>query len=157
MAVVMERIGRFLVVYCLCLACIGVGCADDETRNQPADGECRHGETKKESCNTCACGEDGTWSCTEIDCQNVETRDGGPTDAGERDTGQGDADASDAGREDTGAADKGTTDAGSIDGGEVCEPGEVREVDCNTCVCDDGEWACTEIVCPDAGASDDAG
>jgi len=32
-------------------------------------------------------------------------------------------------------------------GGEVCEAGATKQVDCNTCTCEAGAWACTEKAC----------
>jgi hypothetical protein len=37
--------------------------------------------------------------------------------------------------------------AGSTTDGGACQPGETMMLDCNTCSCEDGHWACTEIAC----------
>ncbi|MBP7289127.1 MAG: hypothetical protein KBB21_21050 [Nannocystaceae bacterium] len=39
------------------------------------------------------------------------------------------------------------TGGGSGGGGNECQPGDSKMVDCNTCGCLDGYWACTEIGC----------
>jgi hypothetical protein len=41
--------------------------------------------------------------------------------------------------------------------GGSCEPGETMMQDCNTCSCEDGQWACTEIGCDPTGGSADGG
>jgi hypothetical protein len=46
---------------------------------------------------------------------------------------------------DTGGSD--TTDTGGGDAG--CVDGETDTLDCNTCTCQDGEWMCTTMGCPD--------
>jgi hypothetical protein len=38
------------------------------------------------------------------------------------------------------------------DSGGVCEPGDTMMMDCNTCSCIDGQWACTAIGCDPTGA-----
>ncbi|MEZ4453300.1 MAG: hypothetical protein R3B09_27805 [Nannocystaceae bacterium] len=40
----------------------------------------------------------------------------------------------------------GACDSKSL-GEETCKPGETKEVDCNTCSCEGGQWACTEKAC----------
>lgn len=40
----------------------------------------------------------------------------------------------------------GACDSKSL-GQETCKDGEVKQVDCNTCTCTAGEWACTEKAC----------
>jgi hypothetical protein len=39
----------------------------------------------------------------------------------------------------------------------VCEDGETQDAGdgCNTCTCDNGQWACTEIACPSCPAAND--
>jgi hypothetical protein len=54
-------------------------------------------------------------------------------------------------------------DAGNDDGssggtaGGSCEPGQTMIDDCNTCSCEDGRWACTQIGCDPTGGSADSG
>lgn len=40
----------------------------------------------------------------------------------------------------------GACDSKSL-GEETCKDGETKQVDCNTCSCSDGQWACTEKAC----------
>ncbi len=57
--------------------------------------------------------------------------------------------------------DGGSSGSDGSDGGfdlTSCQRGETKQVDCNTCFCDeDATWTCTEIACGDAGGADDAG
>jgi len=46
--------------------------------------------------------------------------------------------------------------AGSTTEGGSCEPGDTMMMDCNTCSCEDGQWACTEIACEPTAGSDGA-
>ncbi|MFW5966174.1 MAG: hypothetical protein ACOCV2_01595 [Persicimonas sp.] len=68
-----------------CLLFLGSGCGtDDNNDNASSNASCAHGETRKEDCNTCACSQQGAWSCTEINCQNVrDAGDGGYADIGD--------------------------------------------------------------------------
>jgi hypothetical protein len=96
-------------------------------------GGCEPGDQQPagDGCNTCSCGDNGTWACTEIACPACD--DGDSTQ---------------------------NPDAclcECVDGGFVCPdsctecmPGEeMEDADgCNICVCDDqGMWACTELQC----------
>ncbi|MED5465824.1 MAG: EGF domain-containing protein [Myxococcota bacterium] len=38
---------------------------------------------------------------------------------------------------------------------EQCNPGETKDVDCNTCDCVDGMWACTEAICAQTCSKND--
>jgi len=40
-----------------------------------------------------------------------------------------------------------TSVSASIEPEFECEAGQTKEVDCNTCSCQDGNWVCTEIAC----------
>lgn len=44
----------------------------------------------------------------------------------------------------------GACDSKSL-GDEQCKTDETKEVDCNTCTCFDGEWACTDSACMTGG------
>lgn len=75
---------HLIIVACCLLTAGGLGCgADGNQGGEQSKGECAHGETRDEDCNTCACDQNEAWVCTEIDCQNVW--DGG--DAGYADVG----------------------------------------------------------------------
>lgn len=49
------------------------------------------------------------------------------------------------------AATSGDTDG---DTGGICQDGDMMQQDCNTCTCESGNWACTEIGCG-SGSGDD--
>lgn len=121
--------------------CVEFGdcCGDIEAACGTDEPECAPGTvgTNDGGCNTCTCEDDGTWSCTEIDC-------GGDTTCE-----PGDVDESDPCNLCFCGAD-GEWSCTELACGGVCEPGDVIDADdgCNTCTCDDsGNWSCTELGC----------
>lgn len=75
----------FLTAVACSLFLLGAGCGTDGNQGGEESNEaCAHGETRKESCNTCACDQQGAWSCTEINCRNVrDAGDAGYVDIGD--------------------------------------------------------------------------
>jgi len=108
---------------------------------------CKEGATKEadDGCNTCTCTE-GAWACTKKLCQ-CEVDDCGPK------PGMPNKLCSDgvtmSGPGDCVLNEDGTCAWEIIECPAECKAGETKEVDCNTCTCADGAWACTEKVCPD--------
>lgn len=135
------RTGLFFLTLTLSTASLsgcGGGSEEDDATGSTGgsaggDGSdsCTEGDTKPadDGCNTCSCS-DGGWACTEIGCL--------PDGTGGADAGTGGADAG------TGGSDAGT---GGSDAGIGCKDGETKDVDCNTCRCGGGQWACTEKPC----------
>ncbi|MFP4598865.1 MAG: hypothetical protein ACOC9J_05145 [Persicimonas sp.] len=146
----MRTLAKIWIATCCCVALALAGCGDPGDGGASGSGDsdggfglgsCEPGETKQVDCNSCMCDDDGSWACTAMACADA--------DAGS-DTGSPDAD--------IGSLDAGASDAGSPDGdagGDVgCQDGDEKQVDCNTCYCQDGTWACTEMACGDAGNGD---
>ncbi|MEM7159942.1 MAG: hypothetical protein AAF799_44290 [Myxococcota bacterium] len=124
---------------------------------------CMDGQTMMpDSCNTCFC-EDGGWACTEIGCGDGT----GGDDSGQTcdpDDLPPEADCSNnCGCEDgewvcdlVGCADSGdtTTGGGNPTGGgtdgKACNFEPEPKVECNECICDEEDWACTDFACPTA-------
>ncbi len=138
------------------LDCYGLSAADDESLCDEA--ACTNGETKpaEDGCNTCTC-EDGSWSCTEMDCDELESclencgdgciPPGGLLCASDGNLYCGTCE----------LACYGVTEAErshcEVQAGTTCnaQDGERFSDDgCNTCSCQDGTWSCTEIACSSA-------
>jgi hypothetical protein len=97
-----------------------------------------------DGCNTCICGDNLTWSCTKIGCN--EPCDGPMPPCAAPPPG-----CSYVG----GGCVNGSWTCGKLVCNSECKPGEVKDAGdgCNTCFCgDDGTWACTEKGC--AGSCD---
>lgn len=135
----------------------------DETETAGDDGatpggQCEPGDQMMadDGCNTCSCGDDGVWACTELGCDPTQGPGDDGGDAGD-DGGQcqpGDEMPSSDGCNTCSCDETGNwacTDiaCGETEGGE-CTPGDMMPADdgCNTCTCgDDGIWACTLLGC----------
>ncbi len=110
----------------------------DETMGDGGDpGECEPGETvpADDGCNTCICQDDGTLSCTEIDCA-PECEPGEVVPAAD-------------GCNTCECNDDGTIGGCTEIACSECTEGDSMPADdgCNTCDCVEGEWACTRLAC----------
>ena len=138
--------------------------------------ECAPGAERlaDDGCNTCRCGPDGRWSCTELPCPEPQCGEEGGFECaaifdtcncawscGDPNLDQGLV-ACDV---DCGEIEEAPPVCDCVDGECVavptreCAPGEVRPADdgCNTCECDDeGQWACTELACPGTQCGEDS-
>lgn len=136
-------------------------CACDGDECDILVAPCEDGDTRDagDGCNTCTC-DDGSWACTEIGCQSQCQDASGcepfydscscdwtciPADENP------DTCSMACPRDDTPPPEC-TCDDGQCAAPEnpTCQDGETRDAGdgCNTCICDNGDWACTEIGCP---------
>lgn len=123
---------------------LGTGCANEER-------DCTAGDTRaaEDGCNTCTCDDSGTWSCTEIACEDDRCVEGQIRPAGDGcNTCSCTADGMWA-----------CTLMGCEPDPTTCRDGDTRPAPdgCNTCSCFAGSWACTEMACaPSDACSSDA-
>ena len=129
---------------------LGLGACDSKSLGEES---CKPGETKEIECNTCSC-EGGQWACTQKACGGYEPCLG--KDCGDACTvcDPNDPDCFETqvlkacdsmGQCVTESPDLLMCEGGGT-GGE-CIDGEMKMVDCNTCSCMGGYWACSEIGC----------
>jgi len=101
-----------------------------------------------DGCNTCVCGDDFTWGCTKMACN--EPCDGPMPSCAAPPPGC---------NYEGGGCVNGQWTCGKLVCDNACKPGEVKDAGdgCNTCFCgDDGTWACTEKGCATECAPQDA-
>ncbi|MCH9685398.1 MAG: hypothetical protein K0V04_28440 [Deltaproteobacteria bacterium] len=149
------------------LAVVACDLPDRNLGRDPVSGDtdgqqCRPGETRMQECNECIC-DGGVWACTELACPGSTATVGGTgpamcTDPAPVDpcndcqcvdgqwacTEQACSTGTEGDPTSTGLV---STDDGSS-GGETCPPEDNPTNGCNECICQAGEWICTEQPCP---------